>query len=211
LGGSFDDSTLFVTALAQATVGRARRRSFPVDLTLIAGGAGMIALLAQVSVRLPFTPVPVTGQTLGVLLVGASLGSIRGSTSTLLYLGAGAAGLPVFADGSAGRTLLLPGSPTGGYLWGFVLAALLIGWLSERGWDRGLGSALGAMLLGEIVIFTFGVVWLSGALDVPGAQALRLGLYPFVLGDLIKLLVAAGTMPLAWKVFTPRPPGALRF
>ena len=199
-----------MTALAQAAVGRARRRSFPFELALVTGGAGLIALLAQVSVRLPFTPVPVTGQTLGVLLVGASLGSIRGSTSTLVYVGAGAAGLPVFAEGSAGRALLLPGSPTGGYLWGFVLAALLIGWLSERGWDRGLGSALGAMLLGEIVIFTLGVVWLSSALDVSGAQALRLGLYPFVLGDLIKLLVAAGTMPLAWKVITPRPPGNLR-
>jgi biotin transport system substrate-specific component len=199
-----------MTALAQAGIGRARRRSLQVDVLLTGAGAGVVAVLAQLSVRLPFTPVPVSGQTLGVLLVAATLGSIRGSTSMLLYIGAGAAGLPVFAEGRAGLLLLLPSSPTGGYLWGFVLAALLVGRLSEHGWDRGLGSALGAMLLGEIVIFALGVTWLGGALSVAAQEALRLGLYPFVLGDLLKLLLAAGAMPLAWRLIGPSPPGGLR-
>ena len=91
-----------------------------------------------------------------------------------------------------------------------MLAALLVGRLSEHGWDRGLGSALGAMLLGEIVIFALGVTWLGGALGVAAQEALRLGLYPFVLGDLLKLLLAAGAMPLAWRLIGPSPPGGLR-
>jgi biotin transport system substrate-specific component len=199
-----------MTALAPAAAGLLRRRSLTTDVVLIVAGAAVVAALAQLSFRLPFTPVPVSGQTLGVLLVAASLGSVRGASAMLLYLGAGAAGLPLFAEAKAGAVWLLPTSPTGGYLWGFVVAALIVGWLCDRGWDRGLGSALGAMLVGEIVIFSFGVTWLGASLHVPGAQALRLGLYPFVVGDLIKLLVAAGVMPLAWKLMGPLPLGRLR-
>ena len=184
----------------------ARRRSRPslvADAVLIVAGSLLVAGLAQLSLRLPFTPVPVTGQTLAVLVVGASLGPVRGGSALLLYLAEGAAGLPVFAEGSGGLQLLLLPSVTGGYLWGFVLAAVLVGALAERRWDRRLSSAIGAMLLGEIAIFACGVVWLSASLAVPGARALELGLYPFVLGELAKLLVAAGILPAAWKLSAP--------
>lgn len=195
--------------LVESAVRRRSRSSLLADVMLVVVGSLVVAGLAQLSVRLPFTPVPVTGQTLAVLVVGASLGPVRGGISLLLYLAQGAAGLPVFAEGGAGVARLLLPSVTGGYLWGFVVAAFVVGALAERRWDRRLSSAIGAMLLGEITIFFCGVVWLSAALGVPGSEALELGLYPFVLGELVKLLVAAGILPAAWKLFTPRDLGRI--
>jgi biotin transport system substrate-specific component len=190
-----------MTALAHSLVGRrSRTRSRAPDIVTILVGSLVVAGLAQIAVRLPFTPVPVTGQTLGVLLVGASLGSLRGTASMLVYLAVGAAGVPLFAQGQSGIGVLAASSPTAGYLWGFVLAALVVGWLAERGWDRGLGSSLGAMLVGEVVIFACGVTWLGAALGVAGERALELGLYPFVLGDLLKLVIAAAALPAAWRL-----------
>ena len=187
----------------------AARRGLAYDVLVVLMGSLVVAALAQLSVRLPFTPVPVTGQTLAVLLVGAALGSVRGAAALALYLVEGAAGIPVFAEGQSGAAFLLVADPlhvTGGYLWGFVAAAFLVGWLAERGWDRKTGSAIGAMLLGEIVIFTCGVVWLSAALDVPVQapgqtfnDALEFGFYPFAVGDILKVLIAAGALPVAWK------------
>lgn len=186
------------------------RRGLAYDVVLVAGGSLIVAAFAQLSVRLPFTPVPVTGQTLAVLLVAASLGATRGAASLLVYLAEGAAGLPVFAQGQSGLAFLVTADPlhaTGGYLWGFVPAAFIVGWLAERGWDRAPGSAIGAMLLGEIVIFSCGVAWLSVALDVPIEapgrifnDALEFGLYPFAVGDLLKVLIAAGLLPTAWRI-----------
>jgi biotin transport system substrate-specific component len=198
-----------MSVLVESAVRRRSRSSLLADVTLVLVGSMVVAGLAQLSVRLPFTPVPVTGQTLAVLVVGASLGPVRGGISLLLYLAEGAAGLPVFAEGGAGLAPLLLPSVTGGYLWGFVVAAFVVGSLAERRWDRRLSSAIGAMLLGEIVIFFFGVVWLSAAVGVPGSEALELGLYPFVLGELVKLLVAAGVLPAAWKLSTPPDLGRL--
>jgi len=198
-----------MSVLVESAVRRRSRSSLLADVTLVLVGSMVVAGLAQLSVRLPFTPVPVTGQTLAVLVVGASLGPVRGGISLLLYLAEGAAGLPVFAEGGAGLAPLLLPSVTGGYLWGFVVAAIVVGSLAERRWDRRLSSAIGAMLLGEIVIFFFGVVWLSAAVGVPGSEALELGLYPFVLGELVKLLVAAGILPAAWKLSTPPDLGRL--
>ncbi len=192
-----------MSVLVESAVRRHSRSLLLVDVTLVVVGSLVVAGLAQLSLRLPFTPVPVTGQTLAVLIVGASLGPVRGGISLLLYLAEGAAGLPVFAEGGAGLALLLLPSVTGGYLWGFVVAAFVVGLLAERRWDRRLSSAIGAMLLGEIVIFFCGVVWLSAALGVPGSKALELGLYPFVLGELVKLLAAAGILPAAWKLTAP--------
>lgn len=192
-----------MSVLVEAAVRRRSRSSLLADVMLVVVGSLVVAGLAQLSVRLPFTPVPVTGQTLAVLVVGASLGPVRGGIALLLYLAEGAAGLPVFAEGSAGLNQLLLPSVTGGYLWGFVLAAFVVGSLAQRRWDRRLSSAIGAMLLGEIAVFLCGVVWLSAALGLSGSQALELGLYPFVLGELAKLLVAAGILPAAWKLAAP--------
>ena len=181
-------------------VGKAARFRAAFAVATVIAGSLFIAGLAQVSIRLPFTPVPITGQTLGVLLVGASLGPFLGTASVGLYLLEGAIGLPFFAGGESGLTVLGAASATGGYLWGFVLAATLVGWLSRQGWDRSIRSSIGAMFLGEVVIYAVGVPWLMAAVDVPLTKGLELGLYPFVIGDTLKLLVAAGVLPAIWKV-----------
>lgn len=190
-----------MTALAQ-TLPRPRTRagSLAVDAALVLGGSLLIAALAQVVVVLPFTPVPITGQTLGVLLVGTAFGWVRGGLTLALYLGEIAVGLPFAAEGEAGVDRLLLSTPSGGYLWGFLVAAVLMGWLANREWDRSIRSSLGVMLLGNIVIFAFGISWLAASLDVRVLEALELGLYPFVVGDLLKLLVAAGLLPAAWRL-----------
>lgn len=198
-----------MTALAQTLVRRDARAGWVTDVMLVVLGSLVVAGLAQLSLRLPFTPLPITGQTLGVLLVGAALGATRGASALLLYLGEGAVGLPFFAEGRSGVAYLTTADPlhvSGGYLWGFVAAAFLVGFLAERGWDRSVPTAMSAMLLGNIVIYVFGIPWLAAALSVPvhaaGNQlndALEFGLYPFVLGDLLKLLIAAGVLPTAWR------------
>lgn len=203
-----------MTALAQAvTARRAATSSVVTDIVLVVAGSLVMAALAQISIKLPFTPVPVTGQTLGVLLVGGSLGAVLGGASLLLYLTWGAIGLPFFAGGESGIDRLGFATASGGYLWGMVIAAVLIGYLAQKRWDRGVGSAIGAFLLGEIIIFTVGVFWLANALDIPvqasgacdlvtgkSCDALQLGLYPFVIGDLLKVLLAAGAFPLMWRL-----------
>ena len=179
---------------------------------LAVAGSALIAGLAQLSIHLGFTPVPITGQTLGVLLVGASFGPELGAATVGLYLAEAVVGLPVLAasaDGTHATGLQVLGLTlgTGGYLWGFVLAAALVGWLSRRGWDRSFRTAVSAMLLGEIVIFGVGVPWLVASIHVSLATGLRYGLYPFVIGDVVKLLVAAAALPGAWALlrrFRPR-------
>lgn len=189
-----------MTALAHALGRRTTARSaLLTDVMLVVLGSAVMAGLAQLSFRLPFTPVPVSGQTLGVLLVAASLGAWRGAAAMLLYLGEGAVGLPVFAEGHSGL-VWLTSAPTTGFLWGFVVAAAVIGLLAQLGWDRSIGSALGAMLVGEVVVFAFGISWLAHFAGVSAQQALELGLYPFVIGELVKLLIAAGMLPAAWRL-----------
>jgi biotin transport system substrate-specific component len=192
-------------AIAQEIAPRARagRAVYAVVVTIL--GSLLVAGLAQISIKLPFTPVPITGQTLGVLLVGASLGPFLGGASLLLYIAEGAVGLPFFAGGESGwHGLFSPSAAfaSAGYLWGFVLAAALVGALARRGWDRSLRSAIGAMFLGEIVIYAVGIPWLMSALNTPLEKTLELGLYPFVIGDTLKLLIAAGVLPLAWKALS---------
>jgi biotin transport system substrate-specific component len=167
-------------------------------------GSWLVAGLAQIEIRLPFTPVPITGQTLGVLLVGASLGAGLGAASMLLYLAQGALGLPFFSGGDSGAEFLRLSAVTGGYLWGFVAAGAVVGALAERRWDRSVRSSIGAMFLGEVVLYAIAIPWLMQALDVPLGRALELGLAPFVVGDTIKLLAAAGLLPLAWRVVKDR-------
>lgn len=168
------------------------------DALLIAGGAGLIAASAQVSFKLPFTPVPITGQTFSVLLVGASLGTVRGGSSALLYVLAGLL-FPVYAPhtGYGWSTIT---SASGGYLVSYPFVAALTGWLAERRWDRKFSSAVGAMLTGNVVIYLFGLPWLAVVLNTNLEKTLELGLYPFVPGDTFKLYLAAAALPGAWKL-----------
>ncbi len=197
-----------MTALVEAIRPPRARPAWLVDALAVVTGSLVVAALAQVSVRLPFTPVPISGQTLGVMLVGGALGARLGGAALLLYLAEGAIGLPFYAEGKSGLEILALSSATGGYLWGFLIAAVVIGWLAQKRWDREAKSAISAMVIGEIIIFTIGVLWLAQALDVPvagdvgGRNALTLGFYPFIVGDVIKLLLAAALLPTAWR-FVP--------
>ena len=174
---------------ADATRSSTKRRELArvLDLALVLGGNLLVALSSRVAVPLPFSPVPITGQTLAVLLVGASLGARRGALSLLLYLVQGAMGLPVFAGGASGLVRVV--GPTGGYLWGFVLAAFVVGSLAERGWSRRMYSAVLAMSIGNAAIYLAGLPWLARFTGVE--RVLPLGLYPFVVGDVIKVALAA--------------------
>lgn len=166
------------------------------DLLLVVGGSVLVAALAQLSTILPVSPVPITGQTLGVLLIGALLGSRRGALSMLAYIAEGAAGMPVFANATAGPAVLV--GPTGGYLAGFVAAAFVVGWLCERGWDRRLVSAASAMVIGNLVIYLFGISWLQGFVGTE--NVLAAGVYPFIIGDLLKVASATILLPSGWYV-----------
>jgi biotin transport system substrate-specific component len=173
-------------------------------IALICAGAAFIALTANVAFRLPDSPVPVTGQTLSVLVVGGALGLRRGMLSVGLYLALGLF-LPVYANQGHGLgTILTVGSsgvaiaPVGGYLIGFLFAAALVGWLAENGWDRHIGGAVGAMILGEVLIYAIGVPWLALSLGFSPPVAIEKGLTPFLIGDAIKLAIAAGIFPCAW-------------
>ncbi len=155
-----------------------------------------IAVCAQVQIKLPFTPVPISGATLGVLYAGALLGAQRGAASVLLYLLEGAAGMPVFAGGAAGALHLV--GPTGGYLAGFPVGAYVVGLLAEHGWDRTPIRAFYMMLAGSVPIFGLGILGLSRFL--PSDKLLTAGLWPFIPGDLIKAGLSAGLLPLGWKL-----------
>jgi biotin transport system substrate-specific component len=165
------------------------------DAALVLGGAAMTAVAAQVSVPLPFTPVPLTLQTFAVLLVGASLGTVRGVMSMLLYLLVGVAGAPVFSNGSSGW-----GGPSFGYVVGFVVAAALVGRLAEGGLTRTPARTAGVMVLGNLAVYAVGVPWLMTVAHVDLPRALALGVVPFVLGDAIKVAVAAGLFPATWRL-----------
>jgi len=172
------------------------RLSWLYDAAVILGGSLLVGLSAQVAINLPFSPVPITGQTFAVLLMGALLGSARGSVVMLLYLAEGVAGLPVFAGGGAGPAYLL--GPTGGYLVGFVAAAAVTGYLAERGWDRRFLTTIAAMSLGTAAIYLAGLVWLAA---FTGADnLLAMGLIPFLPGAALKIVAAALLLPQGWKL-----------
>jgi biotin transport system substrate-specific component len=172
-------------------------------VALILGGTLLIALAAQVSIPVPGSPVPITGQTFGVLLSAGALGFRRGVAATLLYLLIGLVGVPVFAHGSHGTEVVL--GATGGYLVGFVLAGAVIGRLAELGWDRNLIGAVGAMLVGSVLIYAVAIPWLMVVTGFDLATALEKGMTPFLPGDAIKLVLAAGAFPVAWWVVGRRP------
>lgn len=165
------------------------------DLSLILLGSLVVAATAQFSIHLEL--VPITGQTLGVLLVGMALGSRRGALALTAYLAQGVAGLPVFAEGKVGLAALQ--GPTGGYLLGFIAAAWLVGLLAERGFDRNLFTTLAAMLAGNIVIYACGLIWLQPFVG-DWRATLNAGMVPFLLGDAIKAVLAALLLPGTWKL-----------
>src|SRR5581483_9787822 len=173
------------------------------DALLVVGGAALVAACAQISIHLGFTPVPITGQTFAVVLVGAALGSLRGFASLILYVLVGIAGAPVYSQHTHGWTVA--SGSTGGYLVGFIVAAAVTGWLAERRWDRRFSSSLSAMLTGNLIIYVFGLLWLHHWLGSHNfghswATTLTDGLYPFVPGDVFKLYLAALALPGAWRL-----------
>jgi biotin transport system substrate-specific component len=166
------------------------------DVALVIGTAALTGIVAQVSIPLPFTPVPITLQTVTVLLAGAALGPIRGGLSMLLYLVAGVAGVPWFSQHESGWALA-----TFGYIIGFVVAATLVGAFARRG----VLGAFFLMILGNLVIYALGVTWLANFAGVDLPTALGFGLWPFLIGDALKIALAAGLLPAAWKLAGVRP------
>jgi biotin transport system substrate-specific component len=173
-----------------------KERSLATDAALVVGGAALTAALAQVEI--PLWPVPITGQTLAVLLVGASLGAGRGALSMVLYALVGTLGAPIFSDHTAGAAVLL--GPTGGYIVGFVLAAAFTGWLAQRRWERGLLRGMLAFVAGSGVVFLIGLPWLKVSLGLTWGETLQSGLAPFIVGGVIKAVIAALALRGAWAL-----------
>jgi len=173
--------------------------SFVTKAFLVLGCSVLMALSSRFSLPLPFTPVPVTGQTFAVFLLAGVLGWRMAMAAQLLYLAQGLAGLPVFSPGGTWGFARLAG-PTGGYLLGFLAATWIIGWLADRGYGKRLGSALGMMLLGEFAIYLIAIPWLKEIMRVGWTQALNLGFWPFLIGDLYKMGLAAFLLPGGWRL-----------
>ncbi|HUH16799.1 MAG TPA: biotin transporter BioY [Methylomirabilota bacterium] len=170
------------------------------DLALISGAAALTGVAAQIALPLPFTPVPLSLQTFTVLLAGAALGPLRGGLAMALYLTAGVMGVPWFSEQRSGWELA-----SFGYIIGFVIAASLVGALARRGADRTVAGTVWLMILGNLAIYALGVPWLMGSLDVELVRALELGVVPVLIGDALKITLAAGLLPFAWRlVGSPR-------
>ncbi|GIF22919.1 biotin transport system substrate-specific component [Actinoplanes tereljensis] len=163
-------------------------------VALVTGGAAVIGLSAQIAVPIPGSPVPVTGQTLAVLLIAAGLGPWRGTAACVAYVVAGLAGVPWFAGGAAG----FPGA-TFGYLLGMVAAGAVVGELARRGADRTPWRVVPTMVLGNAIVYLFGATWLAVSLHLGAATTIRVGVLPFLLGDAVKVAIAAGLLPAAWR------------
>ena len=173
--------------------GESRAKSIIRDIVLVSSFALLTAVCAKATIGIGF--VPITMQTFAVLLSGALLGSKRGALSQILYLFGGLAGIPLFAGGGGVAYIL---SPTFGYILGFAPAAFFVGWLCERGWDRDLKTAILAMIIGNIVLYIPGLLWLARFILLE--KVLTVGLYPFVVGDLFKILFAGIVLPMGWKI-----------
>ncbi|MCP3104405.1 biotin transporter BioY [Myxococcus sp. K15C18031901] len=172
------------------------------DAALVLAGALLTALLAQVSLSVPGSPVPITGQSLGVIVTAAALGPRRGTAAQVLYLLLGAAGLPFYSDGASGVGRIL--GATGGYLVGFIPAALFVGLAARRGLDRRPWSALPLFIVGQLLVFVVGVPWLAIVARLDLAKALGVGLWPFLPGGLLKAAIAGTLLPLAWRLVASR-------
>jgi len=169
-------------------------RTAVTQIALVLGGAAFVGLAAQVIIPLPFTPVPLTLQTFAVLLVGAALGSLRGVLAMTVYAVAGMVGVPWYAEGKSGF-----GGATFGYIIGFILAAYIVGRLAERGASTTALRTTGLMVVGNIAIYAIGVSWLKFSIDASWGTAIALGMTPFIIGDIVKIALAAGLLPMSWK------------
>jgi biotin transport system substrate-specific component len=171
------------------------------EALFVVGGIGFISLLAQIAIPVPGSPVPVTGQTLAVLLIGTTYGARLGFITFATYLLAGIAGAPIFAPSATaanhGLDRLL--GATGGYLVGMLVASLLLGYLADRKADQKFRTSFPALLLGDLVIFTFGLAWLHASLDLTWAATFKAGLTPFILGEVLKIAITATSLPLVWR------------
>ncbi len=188
-----------ITSVSPRTLGDVIPGGLVRSIALVVGGAIFVGLTAQVAIPLWFTPVPLSLQTFSVLLVGAALGSRRGLASMALYMLVGMAGVPWFAEGNSGYQLA-----TIGYVVGFVAAGWLVGLLAERGADRKPVRAAGLMVIGNLVIYAFGVTGLVLMTSMTPAVAVAKGVVPFLLGDAIKIIFAAALLPSAWKLVGSR-------
>ena len=175
------------------------RQPLPIIRAVTLAVAGSLLLTLSAKVQIPFYPVPLTMQTFVVLILGVAYGWKLGAMTLLLYLAEGALGLPVFAGTpEKGIGIAYMTGPTGGYLLGFVVAAAACGWLAEKGWDRHPISTFAAMLIGNLIIYAFGLLWL-GALLGWDKPLLQWGMYPFLFGDLLKIALAMVVLPGAWQ------------
>jgi len=172
-------------------------RSWVANLVLVLGGSAFVGISAQVVIPLPFTPVPLTLQTFAVLLVGAALGTWRGVASMVVYAAAGTAGMPWFSAGTSGW-----GGASYGYILGFIVAAGVVGRLAERGATLTPLRTAGLMVVGNVVIYAIGVTYLKFAIDASWATALTLGVVPFLVGDALKIVLAAGLLPGTWRLLS---------
>jgi len=188
-----------ITTVGPRTLGDVIPGGLVRNMALVVGGTLFVACSTLVAIPLPFTPVPLTLQTFAVLLVGSALGSTRGLISVALYALVGMAGVPWFSQHQSGF-----GFPTFGYVVGFVLAAWLVGKLAERGSDRHVVKTVGLMVAGNVVIYAFGIAGLMLATGMPVLTAIDKGLIPFLLGDALKIALAAGLLPGAWKLLNSR-------
>jgi biotin transport system substrate-specific component len=190
---SIQSSSLRATVFPRSTV--------LTQALFVVGGIGFIALLAQISIPVPGSPVPVTGQTLAVLLIGTTYGARLGFITFASYLLAGIAGAPIFAHSatSANHGIARLTGATGGYLVGMLVASLLLGYLADRKADQKFKTSFPALLLGDLVIFTFGLTWLHASLDMTWAQTFKAGFTPFILGEALKIAITATSLPLVWR------------
>jgi len=185
-----------MTSIANTTAyGLIRPKAWYLEAPILLAFNLLLVATAYISISLPFSPVPITGQTFGVLLIAMALGRVRGTAVVTAYLLEGAAGLPVFAGGQAGPAVFV--GPTAGYLLGFVVAAALVGWLADRGWDKHFGLSVAAMVLGTAVIFVAGLSWLVQFVPVEGLLAA--GLVPFLPGAALKIALASLILPSLWR------------
>jgi biotin transport system substrate-specific component len=192
------------TIPSRVITGRVLPSSTAWTVAITVGFALLTAGAAQVRIPLPFTPVPITGQTFAVLLSGAALGATWGGASQLLYLLMGAVGLPFFAGGESGLSYVT--GATGGYLIGFIVAAAAIGYLAEHRQDRTVAAAIPAFLTGNLLIYSIGVPWLYNSVEsiTTGEAALSAGFIPFIAGDIVKIVLAGLLLPTAWKLVDRR-------